>query len=171
MSLYGAFDKTKHLSELSEPLETQSGVLTPAARRLAALQNMLGDTTVTLNEVIKLGSVSATAEQLNDLDIEARTQNITAAVAVNLPARYVAVTGPTSSTYAITLAAPDQAGIVKIIEMIATTDANAVTLALTNVIGGSAATTASFNAAGETLTLVSSGTKWVVLSEVGVTLS
>ena len=46
-----------------------------------------------------------------------------------------------------------------------------VTLALTNVVGGSAATTATFNAAGEILTLVSAGAKWIVLDELGVTLA
>lgn len=41
MSLYGAFDKTKHLSELTEPLETQgSGVLTPAQRKALVLANL-----------------------------------------------------------------------------------------------------------------------------------
>lgn len=98
-------------------------------------------------------------------------QDITAAGAINLDARHVRITGPSSSTYAVTLAAPTEAGIVKVIEMIATTSTNAVTLALTNVIGGSAATTATFNAADEVLTLVSANDKWVVLNETGVTLA
>jgi hypothetical protein len=46
-------------------------------------------------------------------------------------------------------------------------------LALTgpNVVGGSAATTATFDAAGETLILQAAGGKWVVLKEFGVMLT
>lgn len=115
--------------------------------------------------------ITATAAELNDTDLSARTQAIIAAGAIDLDARYVNITGPAASTYAVTLAAPTRPGIVKVIVMTATTATNAVTLALTNVVGGSAATSASFDAAGETLVLVSAATKWVVLKEVGVTLS
>lgn len=55
--------------------------------------------------------------------------------------------------------------------MVSTTGTNAVTLALTNVIGQSSGTGASFDAAAETLTLVSMSTKWVVLDEIGVTMA
>lgn len=120
---------------------------------------------------LELEEVSATAEELNDNDISARTQSITAAGAIDLDARHVRITGPATSTYAVTLAAPTRAGVVKIIEMIGTTSTNAVTLALTNVVGGSQASSASFDAAGETLVLVSAAGKWVVLKEVGVSLS
>lgn len=115
--------------------------------------------------------VTATAAELNDNDLSAQTQAITAAGAISLDARFVNITGPAASTYAVTLAAPTRPGILKVIEMTATTATNAVTLALTNVVGGSAATSASFDAAGETLVLVSRSAKWVVLKEVGVTLS
>jgi hypothetical protein len=115
--------------------------------------------------------ITATPEELNDGDLSAKTQAITAAGAIDVNARYVAITGPASSTYAVTLAVPARAGQLLVIEMVATTATNAVTLALTNVIGGSAATSASFNAANETLTLVSISNKWVVLDEHGVTLS
>lgn len=40
MALYGAFDVTKHFSELGEPLDTQEGTLTPAQRRARALVNL-----------------------------------------------------------------------------------------------------------------------------------
>lgn len=103
--------------------------------------------------------------------VKGPTQTITAADAIDLEAVYVDITGPASSTYAVTLAAPARPGMIKVIEMTGTTATNAVTLALTNVVGGSAATTATFNAAGETLVLLSSGTAWVVLAEVGVTLA
>lgn len=100
-------------------------------------------------------------------------QAITAAGAISLMADYVRITGPTSSTYAVTLAAPGPTDIgrVKTIEMVATTSTNAVTLALTNVEGGTAATSASFDAAGEKLVLVGGATKWCVIKQQGVTLS
>lgn len=102
-----------------------------------------------------------------------KRQALTAAGAIDLAATYVSLTGPSSSTYAVTLAAPtaDEYGQVKVIEMIATTSTNAVTLALTNVVGGSAATTATFNAADETLVLVGTAAGWCVLKESGVTLA
>jgi hypothetical protein len=75
---------------------------------------------------------------------------------------------------AVTLAAPTKPGFIKIIEM--TTDDGDVTLALTNVVEGSAATTATFSAVGGRLVLVSnfaSSGKWIVLKEgaAGITLT
>lgn len=99
-------------------------------------------------------------------------QNITAAIAISLDANHVKITGPGgTATYAVTLAAPTRGGQVMVIEMIATTGTNAVTLALTNAVGGTASSSASFDAVGEILTLVSASAKWVVLDELGVTLS
>jgi len=40
MSLYGAFDKTKHLSELDDPLNTAEGVKTPQQRKQLVLDNL-----------------------------------------------------------------------------------------------------------------------------------
>ena len=92
--------------------------------------------------------------------------------------RNTTVSNATGSTYAVTLAAPTvaQIGITKTISMIAGDGTNTVTLALTNVIGGSASTTATFDSAGETLVLraVQTGSstyKWLVIKEHGVTLS
>jgi len=104
-------------------------------------------------------------------DLVGAVQEITEAGAINVDAANVQITGPSTSTYAVTLAAPNRGGQTMVIEMVSTTGTNAVTLALTNVGGGSAATTATFNAAAETLTLISSSTKWWVLTEEGVTLS
>ncbi len=67
---------------------------------------------------------------------------------------------------AVTLEAPTKPGLLKIIIM--TTDDGDVTLALTNVVEGSAATTATFSAVTGRLVLVStlaSGGKWIVLKE------
>lgn len=116
------------------------------------------------------GALVNTAK-LAALDNAVTDQAITAAGAINPLAKYVGITGPSSSTYAVTLAAPTVPGRTLVIEMTGTTSTNAVTLALTNIIGGSGASSASFDAAGETLTLVSNGSKWVVVDEHGVTLS
>ena len=126
-------------------------------------------------EAIQVDSIAgATAAEITQAaDVSDFTQALTAAGAIGLPKRYVTLVGPASSTYAVTLAAPtaNEQGMVKVIRMLSTTSTNAVTLALTNVSGGSAATSASFDAAGETLVVVAAGDKWVVLKEVGVTLS
>lgn len=126
-------------------------------------------------EAIQIDDINGAtvAEIAQVADVSAFTQALAAAGAIGLTKRYVTLTGPASSTYAVTLAAPtaNEAGQVKVIRMIATTATNAVTLALTNVSGGSAASSASFDAAGETLVLVAAGDKWIVLKELGVTLS
>lgn len=73
---------------------------------------------------------------------------------------------------AVTLAAPSKPGFIKIIRM--DTDNGDVTLALTNVVGGSAATTCTFNDIADRLVLVSDSAasgKWIVLKESGVTLA
>jgi len=116
-------------------------------------------------------SVAITGGSAVGATLAGKVQTITAAGAISLDANHVKITGPETSTYAVTLAAPSRGGQILVIEMTGTTSTNAVTLALTNVVGGTAGTSASFNAAGETLTLVSNSTKWVVLSEQGVTLS
>lgn len=115
----------------------------------------------------ELTTVAAELTALQD----GATQAITAAGAIDLTSPLTTIVGPASSTYAVTLAAPGHSGRVKVIRMLSTTSTNAVTLALTNVTGGSAATTATFNAANEVLTLVSASTVWVVVAESGVTLA
>jgi hypothetical protein len=143
------------------------GSVTASADEINVLDSMTSSTA----ELNALTDMTATTAELNDNDLSARTQAITEAGAINLDARYVTIVGPGASTYAVTLAAPTRAGILKVIWMLSTTSTNAVTLALTNVVGGSQATTATFNAAAETLVLVSGADKWIVLKEVGVTLS
>lgn len=125
--------------------------------------------TIPMNE--RLYDVVGGLLQTSPTTLLPATEAITAASAVSILIPVTNVTGPAASTYAITLAAPSAPGIVKVITMTATTGTNAVTLALTNVVGGSAATSASFDAAGETLILISNNTKWVVFKEFGVTLT
>lgn len=116
-------------------------------------------------------SVAITGGTVLGATLAGAVQTITAAGAISLDANHVKITGPATSTYAVTLAAPTRGGQVLVIEMVSTTGTNAVTLALTNVVGGTAASSASFDAAVETLVLVSQSTKWVVLKEYGVTLT
>lgn len=98
------------------------------------------------------------------MSFENSIQYISAAGAIDLNAKNVQLAA--GSAYAVTLAAPTKPGQHKTIECVSGTQN--VTLALTNVTGGSASTTATFNAAGEGIHLVSnSNSKWVVLKEFG----
>lgn len=78
----------------------------------------------------------------------------------------------TSASYAITLSPPTLAGKFKIIQMTQRTNPQTVTMSLSNVIGGSGATTATWDAVNETLVLLSiNNSKWLVIKEHGVTLT
>lgn len=58
MSLHNSFDRTRHLDELLEPLETQGmGVLTPAQRQALALKNLTGGTAMTAAQLAALAGV------------------------------------------------------------------------------------------------------------------
>jgi len=114
-------------------------------------------------------AVAITGGSVVGATLAGKVQTITLAAAIDLDTNHVKITGPASGTYAITLAAPSRGSQILVIEMVSTTSTNAVTLALTNVIGQSSGSTATFNAAAETMTLVSMSTKWVVLDEIGVT--
>jgi hypothetical protein len=116
-------------------------------------------------------AVAVTGGTVVGATLAGAVQSITEAGAISLDANHVKLTGPASDTYAVTLAVPSRGGQILVIEMAGTTGVSSVTLALTNVAGGSAATTATFSAAAETLTLISMSTKWVVLDELGVSLS
>lgn len=113
--------------------------------------------------------VTSTATELNTIDVSAMTETITAAGAVSVTKRLtkLALVG----AGAVTLAAPDASmlGTVKVIEM--TVDNGDVTLALTNVAGGSAANTCTWSAVGQALVLVAGVAKWGVCSESGVALT
>jgi hypothetical protein len=114
--------------------------------------------------------ITATAAEINLLDASAQVETILVAGAVN-PASRITYLSAASGAYAVTLAAPDASmlGQVKVIEM--TVAGAAITLALTEAQGGSAATTASFDAANETLSLVAGSLKWNVVGESGVSLT
>lgn len=96
-------------------------------------------------------------------------QAITAATAVNLDSTWVTLDS-TGGGYAITLDAPTAPGVWLGIEM--TVNTGSVTLALTNCIGGTAATTCTWNNTNQVLLLVSiSGSKWLIYKQQGVTLT
>lgn len=114
--------------------------------------------------------INATAAEINArVDDSAMSETVTAAgaVSVSVAETSLALVG----AGAVTLAVPTKPAMIKIITM--TADNGDVTLALTNVVGGSAATTATFNDVNDVLVLVSdlARAKWVVLKEVGVVLS
>lgn len=107
----------------------------------------------------------------NDVHRQLSTRNhqtITSARAVDESAQYVAIDS-TSGAFAITLAAPNVPNVTKVMEM--TADGGDVTMALTNVIGGSAGTTCTWNDVRDILVLKSASDKWVVLNEIGVSLT
>lgn len=118
-------------------------------------------------------AITATAAEINNAaDNSARLQSITGATAVTVDGTIGVASIDSGGAYAITLAAPSAAmrGRTLVIEY-GQGGTDAVTLALTNVQGGSAATTATFNADNETLILVGGESKWNVMVEIGVTLS
>jgi len=134
-------------------------------------------TSCDFNAVSALGNVTATAAELNNLDLSAKTETITsAAKTITAGSRVVKITGGTGFT-GVVLPVPTAAevGLVKQITL-DTITSGAVTMTLTNIaVGGTAAATASFDAAGETLVLVGAvygaTYRWIVLKEHGVTLS
>ena len=100
------------------------------------------------------------------------TQATTAAGAIAAVAGLVELTGPASGSYAITLAAPrvQDAGRTLLIEMPAAAGGS-VTMALTNVTGGTASTTCTWTAAKSKLLLVAGAAAWEVAKQDGVTLA
>lgn len=99
-------------------------------------------------------------------------QTITdAATDIKLDAEVVNLKANTAS-YAVTLSPPTLAGKLKIIQMTERTAPRTVTMSLSNVIGGTAATTCTWDAANDILVLLSvNNSKWLVIKEHGVTLT
>lgn len=52
MAVIGGFERSAHLSELADPLPSAQGVLTPTQRRNATVQNMLGDSNITITDLL-----------------------------------------------------------------------------------------------------------------------
>ena len=114
--------------------------------------------------------ISATPAEIDlQCDISAQTEAVTTG-AISVTKR-ITVLDTTAGAVLFTLAAPDATmyGQVKVISF--GTDNGDATLTLTNVQGGSAATTCTWANVGEELVLVGGSTKWAVISEAGVVLS
>jgi len=124
-------------------------------------------------ELEAIDGITATAAEINNMcDQSAGVQAITAAGAVTVDGTINRAT-LAGGAYAITLAVPGAAAVGKFLVIeYRGGDTDAVTLALTNVVGGTAATTATFNADGEGILLYGAAAKWVVVKEFGgVTLA
>ena len=105
--------------------------------------------------------------QLNDVSVYQETVVAAGAMSATKVVTKLAVVGGG----AVTLAIPDASmyGQQKIIEM---TAANGdVTFALTNVVGQSSGTTATFNSVGDALVLLGAFDKWIVIKEFGIALA
>ena len=115
--------------------------------------------------------ITASGAELNILDLSDQTETIDTGAAVSVTKRITKIDNTIGGAGSITLAAPDTTmlGQVKIIEM--TVDNGDVALALTNVQGGTASTTATFAAVNDALILIAGVTKWHVIGQSGVTLS
>lgn len=128
----------------------------------------IGDTDIreVLAAIATMGSTGAEIDAR--CDDSAMVETVVAAGAISVTKAVTTLTLPSGG--AVTLAAPTKPGMQKIIM---SSNTQTVTLALTNVVGGSAASTATFDAATEKLVLISdvAGGKWIVLKELGVTLS
>lgn len=117
----------------------------------------------------QLGQNATAAEIDRVADVSAYQEEIVAAGALSVTAKYSGLA--VVSGGAVTLAAPSAAalGQIKTIEM--TTDDGDVTLALTNIVGQSSGTGATFNSVGDALVLVAAFDKWIVLKEHGIALA
>lgn len=117
-----------------------------------------------------LDGVTATAAEINGV-CDKNVQALAAAGAITADGTVNRCT-IAGGAYAATLAAPSGQAIGNFlcIEYIGG-DTDAVTLANTNMVGGSAGTTYTFNADRETLLLFGLADKWLVVKESGVTIA
>jgi hypothetical protein len=116
-------------------------------------------------------AVTSTAAEINLMDVTAQAETIDSGDAISVAVLNTKLDNTTSGAGAITLAVPgaEMYGKIKTIEM--TVDNGDTTLALTNVTGGSAATTCTFAAVDDALVLMGGTNKWHVIAESGVVLS
>lgn len=125
---------------------------------------------LTVAEADILDGATVTTAELNTLDASANVETVAAAGACSVTITNTKLDS-TAGAMAVTLDVPgaDMLGRIKVIEM--TVDNGDVTLALTNVTGGSAATTCTWANVNEALVLVGGTNKWHVIAESGVVLS
>ena len=137
----------------------------------AATKLVQSTAAVTLAEADTLTGLTATTAEINRLDDSEETEEVTSAGAISVVKTNTNLDSG-AGTFAATLAAcpATMVGKIKTIRMSA--DNGDVTVALTEVQGGTAASTATFDAVTEELILIgSAGGKWTVVKEFGVTLS
>lgn len=135
----------------------------------------IGSTKITALYIGTSGSetqVNSTAAELNRLDDSAEVETIDSGVEASVTKFNTIIDNTTTGAGAITLDVCPSTMVGKIKTIRMGVDNGDVTLALTNVVGGTQATTATFDAVDEELILIgSSSGKWIVVKELGVTLS
>lgn len=149
------------LAPLVSPAFTTPDLGTPSAGTLTNCDGLPA------SGIVGLTATSAEISQLNDVSVYQETISAAGALSATKVVSKLAVV----SGGAVTLAVPDASmyGQLKTIEM--TTDDGDVTLALTNVVGQSSGTTATFDAVGDALVLMAAFDKWIVVKEHGITLT
>lgn len=108
------------------------------------------------NTVVDLEASSHADFSVSDGNVETSSTN---ASAISISTLLTNITSAGAETR--TLAAPTKAGTMKIIQM--TVDGGNVVLALTNIIGASGSTSATFDDVGDCLVLMSVTGKWLFL--------
>ena len=155
---------------------TSSSCNFDAVAALTAAQEAL---LLTSGQQSLLAAITSTAAELNMLDLSAKTETVTEATkttGITAGSRLVKITGGTGFTgLVLPLPTAAELGMVKQITL-DSISSSSVAITITNIaIHGTAATTATFDAAGETLVLIGAifGTtyRWLVVKECGVTLS
>lgn len=116
-----------------------------------------------------------TLQEATNFGLDNNRDLLRGAGAVNLDVNHVGLDllETTAANTAITLGVPKRTGQILVIECVAkhVSSSGSYKMLLTNAAGGTASTSATFDAVGEILVLVSAATKWVVLKQVGVTVA
>jgi hypothetical protein len=109
MSTVGSFDRSKHFSELADPIDRGSGLVSPASRRQEALRNLANSTTFTLAQLAFVDNVTAgTAAASKALVLDA---NMGIASFRNLSSpRIIKQAAPAAKTTSVTLTAAELIG-------------------------------------------------------------
>ncbi len=138
--------------------------------------NVTGNLTGNVTGFVSGGITSgATAAEINlNSDVSAFTETLTAAGAITFSTtcrvhKFDTTLGAQTNT--IPAPAANQVGQLKIIEMTVRGGTNDTVITLTNVDGGSAGSTATFDSVGDTLVMVGGVSKWHIVKEIGVTMA
>lgn len=181
--IYDLFGIRSGSADLVESeLETIDGVVAgtvTASKALVVGANKELDTLAIADGGLKLGSgagtaIGATAAELNlSSDISAYTETLASSGAITFSTScrvHNLNTTAGAQTNTIPVPAANQVGQLKVITL-GTDGGNDCVITLTNVTGGSAATSCTFDDAGDTLILVGGISKWHIVKEIGVTMA